>query len=76
MNDILIALLSLAGTMLGTFGGIVTSGKLTNFRLEQLEKKVDRHNNFAERIPIIEEKIKTANHRISDLEAMNHGFSE
>lgn len=75
MSDILIALISLAGTMLGTFGGIVTSGKLTNFRIEQLEKKVDRHNNFAERIPIIEEKIKTANHRISDLEAANHGFS-
>lgn len=75
MSDILIALISLAGTMLGTFGGIVTSSKLTNFRIEQLEKKVDRHNNFAERIPIIEEKIKTANHRISDLEAANHGFS-
>lgn len=75
MSDILIALISLAGTMLGTFGGIITSSKLTNFRIEQLEKKVDRHNNFAERIPIIEEKIKTANHRISDLEAANHGFS-
>lgn len=76
MSDLLVALMSLAGTMLGTFGGIVTSGKLTNFRIEQLEKKVDRHNNFAERIPIIEEKIKTANHRISDLEAANHGFSQ
>ena len=75
MSEILIALISRAGTMLGTFGGIVTSSKLTNFRIEQLEKKVDRHNNFAERIPIIEEKIKTANHRISDLEAANHGFS-
>ncbi|MDD6284808.1 MAG: hypothetical protein PUB05_05545 [Firmicutes bacterium] len=75
MADILVALIAFAGTMVGTFGGIVTSSKLTNYRIQQLEKKVDKHNNFAERIPIIEEKIKTANHRISDLEAFNHGLS-
>lgn len=75
MADILVALIAFAGTMVGTFGGIVTSSKLTNYRIQQLEKKVDKHNNFAERIPIIEEKIKTANHRISDLEAVNHGLS-
>ena len=36
--------------------------------LQQLEKKVDKHNNFAERLPVIEEKLAVANHRIDDLE--------
>ncbi len=74
MNDtILVALLSLIGTLGGSFGGILTANKLTNFRIEQLERKVDKHNNFAGRIPVIEEQIKVANHRIDDLErSKNH----
>ena len=69
MNDVVIVgLLSLLGTVIGTFGGIVTSAKLTNYRIQQLEKKVEKHNNFAERIPVLEEKIKVEEHRISDLE--------
>lgn len=68
-TEIIIALLSLAGTALGTFGGIVTSAKLTNYRISQLEKKVDEHNNFAKRMPVVEEKIAVINHRIEDLEA-------
>lgn len=63
-NEILIALLSFAGTLIGSFSGM----KLMSYRIEQLEKKVDKHNNFAERIPIIEEKIRVMNHRIEDLE--------
>lgn len=66
--EIIVALIAFAGTALGTFGGILTSTKLTNFRIEQLEKKVDKHNNFAARIPILEEQMKVANHRIDDLE--------
>ena len=57
-NEILVAILSLAGTAIGTFGGIVTSAKLTNYRLQQLEKKVDKHNQFAERLPVLEEKSR------------------
>lgn len=69
MNDVVIVgLLSLFGTVIGTFGGIVTSAKLTNYRIQQLEKKVEKHNNFAERIPVLEEKIKVEDHRITDLE--------
>lgn len=68
MNEIIIAALSFSGSLLGTFGGILTSAKLTNYRIEQLEKKVEKHNNFAVRIPVIEEQIKVSNHRISDLE--------
>ena len=68
MNEIIVGLLSLVGTLVGTFGGIVASSKLTTYRIGQLEKKVDKHNNFAERIPVIEDRIKVANHRIDDLE--------
>lgn len=69
MNDaVLVAVLSLVGTLGGTFGGILTSAKLTNYRIEQLEKKVEKHNNFAERIPVLEEKLKVEEHRIEDLE--------
>ena len=58
------------GTLIGTFGGIITASKLTNYRIEQLERKVDKHNNFAERIPLIQNDIKVANHRIDDLEEL------
>lgn len=69
MNDtVIIALISLLGTLGGTFGGILTSAKLTTYRIEQLEKKVEQHNNFAARIPVLEEKIKVEEHRIEDLE--------
>ena len=69
MSEVIVAPISLCGTALGAFGGIVTSAKLTTYRLSQLEKKVDKHNNFAERIPIVEEKkIKVINHRLDDLE--------
>lgn len=67
-NEIVVALLALVGTLAGTFGGILTSSKLTAYRIQQLEEKVDKHNNFAERIPIIEEKLKVVDHRLSDLE--------
>lgn len=63
-SEIIVGILSLAGSFMGTFSGM----HLMSYRIEQLEKKVDKHNNFAERIPVIEEQIKVANHRISDLE--------
>lgn len=66
--DYITALLSLLGTIIGSLGGIVVSGKLTAYRIEQLEKRVAEHNNFARRMPVIEEQIKVANHRIDDLE--------
>ena len=55
-------------SLVGTFGGIITSGKLTCYRIEQLEKKVDKHNNFAGRMPVVEEQIKVINHRLEDVE--------
>lgn len=70
-SEIFVAVLSLAGTLLGSLGGVLTASKLTNYRLAQLEKKVDRHNAFGERIPLLEEKLKVVNHRLSDLEGVS-----
>ena len=64
ISGIIIALLAFAGTTIGTIAG----SKLTAYRIEQLEKKVDEHNNFARRVPVLEEQIKMTNHRIDDLE--------
>jgi len=61
---VIVGVLSLIGTALGSFGGL----KLMSYRIEQLEKKVDKHNNFAERMPVVEEQIKVINHRLEDLE--------
>lgn len=69
-SDILVALLALLGTLTGTFGGIMASNKLTNHRLLELEKKVDKHNTLVERMYVLEEKMSVANHRIADLEAI------
>ena len=66
-TEIVTALIALLGTALGTFGGIITSAKLTTYRIEQLEKKVDKHNNFAERIPVLEKDIKNIYHEIDEM---------
>lgn len=68
MTDIIVALIALLGTLGGSLGGILVSSKMTNYRLAQLENKVAEHNNFARRMPVIEEQIKVINHRIEDLE--------
>ncbi|MBQ3224778.1 MAG: hypothetical protein IJB42_03625 [Oscillospiraceae bacterium] len=72
---VIVAIISLAGTLAGSFGGIITANKLTNYRIQQLEKKVEKHNKVIERVynlekneAVIEEEIKVANHRIEDLE--------
>ncbi len=67
-TTIIVAVLSLIGTLGGSLGGILVSSKLTNFRLEQLEKRVAEHNNFARRMPVVEEQIEQVIHRIDKLE--------
>ena len=62
-SEILVALISLIGTLGGSLGGILVA-----YRLQQLESRVAEHNNFARRMPVIEEQIKVINHRIEDLE--------
>lgn len=70
-SNIVVAIIALLGTFIGSFSGI----KLMSYRIEQLEKKVEKHNNLVERMykveektELQEEKIKVANHRINDLE--------
>ena len=63
-GEILVALVSFAGTCVGSWGGL----KLMSYRIEQLERKVEKHNNFAGRMPVVEDQIKVINHRIEDLE--------
>ena len=63
-DTVIVAIISLLGTLLGSFGGT----QLVKYRLEQLEKKVEKHNSIVERTYILEEKVKVANHRIEDLE--------
>lgn len=65
---IIVAGISLLGTLLGTWGGIRQANKLTNYRIEQLEKKVDKHNNLIERtyqlekdVAVIKEDLQHAN---------------
>ena len=48
------AIISLAGTTLGTFGGIMTANRLTNYRIQELEKKVEKHNNVVSRMSLVE----------------------
>ena len=74
-TETVVTLITLLGSALGTFGGIVLNSKLTAYRIEQLEKKQDKHNAVIERtyrleetVSLHEEKIKVANHRIDDLE--------
>lgn len=77
--EVITAALSLVGTLVGTLGGIALSCNLTNYRIEQLEKKVEKHNNLITRtykleqeFAVMDEKVKVANHRIDDLEDLEH----
>ena len=67
-TNVVVAMLSLVGTLGGSLGGILVSSKLTNYRLQQLENRVAEHNHFAQRLPVIEKQIKVINHRLEDLE--------
>ena len=66
-STIIVALVSFAGTVIGTLGGIVAANKLVSYRLEQLEKKVDLHNNAVERLFRVEEKVVSIEDKIEYL---------
>lgn len=66
-SEVTVAILALIGTLAGTFGGILTSARLSNYRIEQLEKKVDRHNGLIERMFVVENSLKSAHKRIDEL---------
>lgn len=67
-STIIVALISLVGTLTGSLSGVLVSSKLTNYRIEQLEKKVDKHNNFAEKIPVLTARIDMLSERVEEIE--------
>lgn len=74
-TEIIVAMIGFAGSALGSVIGILASTKLTTYRIEQLERKVEKHNNLVERVyhleddeKLVDEKIKVINHRLEDLE--------
>lgn len=66
-DSVLVAILALIGTLGGTFGGILTANKLTNYRIEQLEKKVDKHNHVIERVYNLEKDEAVMKEEIEQL---------
>ena len=66
--EIVVALLSLVGTLGGSFLGVLASNKLINYRIQQLEKKVEKHNNLVERMVLVETEVKSAQPRLDSLE--------
>jgi uncharacterized protein YdgA (DUF945 family) len=65
MSDaVIVALLALAGTLGGSWLGVRQANKLVNYRIDQLEKKVDKHNNLCERMIRVENDIKAIKERI------------
>lgn len=68
MNDaVIVALLGFAGTLLGSLFGVIAAQKLTQYRLSQLEEKVNKHNNLIERTYRLEGRMDEAEHDIRDL---------
>lgn len=68
-NTVMVALLGFAGTIVGSGLGVVASSKLTSYRLQQLEKKVDKHNTVIERTFRLEEQVKEMHNDIKELKA-------
>lgn len=73
-ETILVAIISCAGTLLGSLFGVLASAKLTNYRIEQLERRVEKHNNLVERMTAAETSVKSAHHRLDTMEReVRHG---
>ena len=68
-TEIIVALLGCTGTLAGSFLGIVAASRMTNFRLEQLEDRVNKHNNLIERTYRLEGQLSECQHDIKDLKA-------
>lgn len=65
-STIIVAIISFLGTAVGAFSGM----KLMSYRIEQLEKRVEEHNGYARRLPVLEEKVENIDRRV---EALEHG---
>ena len=74
-SEVLVAIISFAGTAVGSIVAVVTANSLTNYKIEELRKQVEKHNTIIDRVYQLEaedkvknEEIKVINHRIEDLE--------
>ena len=68
-SEVLTAIFSLAGTLVGSLGGILAAGRLTAYRLQQLEEKVNKHNNLIERVYALERHDEVQDVKIERLES-------
>ena len=68
MTSIWVAAISALGTGLGSLYGIKKSSSLTDYKIDRLTEEVKKHNDFASRIPVIEERLKVTDRRLNDLE--------
>lgn len=71
ISEIIVALLSGGVTLIGVLIANSRAQAVTETRLDELTREVREHNDFARRVPVLEEKIEVANHRIDDLEEFN-----
>lgn len=67
-TSIVVAVVSALGAGGGSLYGIRKSSSLTDYKIDRLTEEVKKHNDFASRIPVIEERLKVTNHRLNDLE--------
>ena len=73
MNEIIVALITGGVTLVGVLISNQKAQAVTETRLDELTREVREHNNFARRVPVVEEQIKVINHRIEDLEEYHKG---
>lgn len=74
-ETVVIALLSFLGTICGAWMGVRQANRLTDWRIKQLEVKVDKHNNFVERLTVVEQRSKSNTHRLNALDGGKEGGS-
>lgn len=80
MVEVIVAIITLLGVIVTNVGSnrkiehsLETSQAITDCKIDELTREVREHNNFARRMPVVEEQIKVINHRIQDLEGENNG---
>ena len=66
-NEMIVGLLSFLGTLIGAGGGVLTTAKLTAYRIQELEKKVDKHNTLVERMYGVERDVKVICTQVNDI---------
>lgn len=72
IESIISAIIAGAVTLIGVLIANGKSQAVTEYKIEELTREVRRHNNFAERVPVMEEQMKVVNHRLADLETHEH----